>query len=122
MRNRLRLALGRLASTEYQQRLIVHGTVDRYELPGEVLDSAYEAVRLALASPSFLARGPDGAAGLLKDFLDLVDATVIPLNDDSVSGRELVENDPGWSAVRAGAGKLAFALDLAVDLDELLES
>jgi hypothetical protein len=111
MKHRIQEALCELASVAYQSKYVIHGTVEEYVLPEELIDCACSIIETTLKSKSLikslnseevreLFRLVTTLRGLQKD---------IPLNDPTVSNYELIQSNPSWLKARNLAQK---ALDV----------
>lgn len=91
-----------LASTDEQVRYMVHGTIDEYLLPDELLNSAYHFIeRVSRAHASALSAAQTLALEELKRALDAVD-----VSHYAHGGMErLVQGDTLWSSARDAAQK-----------------
>jgi hypothetical protein len=90
--------LGALASLKLQRRYIVHGTVDSYLVPSELVENGYYFLRQALL-------GKSKSLASVQQFRRVLEEVGpnLPDNDPTVSGRVLVEEHPDWGRLREAA-------------------
>jgi hypothetical protein len=95
-----------MASAAYQTKYVVHGTVDGYVLPDELLDSACSSIETALGSKVLRGSLTETEATELAVILSRLRELEkqIPFNQPSVSNSELLEN-PFWQDARDLARK-----------------
>jgi hypothetical protein len=119
MRNRLRFALGSLASIDYQRRFIVRATKDGFILPDELLDSATNAAEVTLAQPILSQAYDSTELAAIRYFLQVAReaARTIPYD---LPSEDLIENNSGWNTIRTAAQTCLDALGLKVSLKELV--
>lgn len=80
-----------------QRRYIVLGTKDWYLLPSELLNDAYDVIRMVRTMGNVRGTLTPVTVQLLFDLEHLLNATPDP---QITSNEELIERDPAWRAVR----------------------
>src|SRR5262245_27516414 len=120
MRNRLRFALGRLASIEYQRRFCVGATKDCYVLPKEILYSATNAVEVTFAQPVVSKRYSCAELDVLRKLLEDANDALGAIPYELLSWRELIEDNADWNKLRMAAQECLSGLQLKVSWEELL--
>lgn len=90
--------LGALASLKVQRRYIVHGTVDSYLVPSELVEDGYYFLRHPLL-------GETESLASVQQFRRVLEEVGpnLQLNDPTVSNRLLVEEQPDWGRLREAA-------------------
>lgn len=106
MEDRLLRALERLASAEYQEAYIVHGTKDEYVTPEDLVEDVASLCHLA-QRPEFVAKFQQAKLTALLEMM-----AAIRLNGPQlftaggmVHAASLVRKDSHWAAIRRAAQK-----------------
>ena len=92
--------LVRLASLAAQRRYVVRGTAQSYYLPEELLNDAYEAVRMASEMVHVRKTLAPEAAEHIAELERLLDGVELNRSGGLV---ELIESDAAWRAAREHA-------------------
>lgn len=106
MKNRLITALARLASQDYQEQYIVHGTVDEYVLPEDLVEDAASLCELAKENryrKFFNDAQLKSVEGLLLTCRQFKHSFWADINQKDVS--YLIYKDLKWSNLRAQANR-----------------
>jgi hypothetical protein len=110
IRERLKKSLAYLASEAIQLRYIVHGTVDEYLIPVEVLDGAVSDIEAVLSHEENRTQFNQEEIVVFERFLAEVGKLTVPVEDASVSNEELVGKNPMWAAARNAAAQYLVAM------------
>lgn len=119
MKNRLRIALGRLASIEYQKRFGLGSDPNNYILPEEIIDSATGIVETILGSKLLSKNFTDSSIHALNDFFINSDRLVNMIPFDDIKNDDIIFHNPEWIELRRRAQNCLNSIGLHFDIDEL---
>ena len=108
--------IGALASHAYQEKYILHGTREEYELPDEMIEDAVSLLRRAMKGPSHETGFAEAQRAPLAEFLEVLEAesSQLVIDYSRMNNDDVINRNSHWSAIRDGARHCLEALGVTL--------